>query len=291
MTMKATALLRALSVSRRLAGFFHAPHQGNVLATYDRSCYLNLDGQIVALVTPALLNGPLHIVVDTDTWCDRVTAGATTTSTPRTLRIDGGIEVGLHAAAVWDAALRPWPEEHVRTLHGHVRTLQKLLDTDAPEGGLSRAATRENVATTALETVAAPAMADLAQGLQRRDVHLVGRAAGALAGLGPGLTPSGDDVLAGCLLTFAVLRTDDSHGMRQAIVSAVRDRTTRLSRAYIEAAARAEASEAWHRLVDALAANDTGRIAGAARGVMAFGETSGSDMLAGFVLAVNALLA
>ena len=60
-------------------------------------------------------------------------------------------------------------------------------------------------------------------------------------------------------------------------------------RLYLEAAARGEASEAWHRLVDAVAENDPDRIAAAARGVMAFGETSGSDMLAGFVLAAEAL--
>jgi len=287
--MRARALLRVLSVSQRLAGFFIEPHRGNVLATFDRSCYLDMDGQIIALVAPALLNGPLNLVVDMDAWQDRVAPGAVAASTDHALRIEGGIEIGLHDAVVWDATLQAWPEEQLPTLRRHFPTLRRLLDREAPEGGLARAVSRPNASTTALERRAEAAIVELARGLQRRDAILVSRAAGALAGMGPGLTPSGDDVLVGGLLAFA-LHADDSRVMRQAIISAVRDRTTRISMAYLEAAARGEASESWHRLVAALASHEAERIAIAARGVMAFGETSGSDMLAGFLLTLDALL-
>ena len=310
--MKTRTLLQARSLNRRIGDYLRQPRAGYILATFDRSCYLDMDGQIVALVAPALLNGPLNLVVDIDAWQDRVTPGAVATSTDHALRIDGGIDIGLHDAAVWDATLQGWPEEQFPMLRAHLPTLQRLLDREAPEGGLARAVSHPNASTAALERRAAPAIVELARGLQRRDALLVSRAAGALAGLGPGLTPSGDDVLVGSLLALA-LHADDSRVMRQAIISAVRDRTTRISMAYLEAAARAEGSESWHRLVAALApyhpassaaassktstpdgtglaVDDPGRIAGAARGVMAFGETSGSDMLSGFALAAEALL-
>ena len=308
--MKTRALLQARSLNRRIGNYLRQPRAGYILATFDRSSYLDMDGQIVALVTPVLLNGPLNIVVDAETFHDRVAAGDTATSTDRGLRA-GGIEIELAGAIVWDAALPPWPGEQISRLRHNLVTLRGVLEAEAPEGGLARAATG-HLATTALETRAAPALRDLARGLQRSDALLVSRAAGALAGLGPGLTPSGDDVLVGCLLTLA-LYPDTADLMRQAIVSGVRDRTTRISMAYLEAAARAEGSESWHRLVAALApyhpassaaassktstpdgtglaVDDPGRIAGAARGVMAFGETSGSDMLSGFALAAEALL-
>ena len=286
--MKTRALLQARSLNRRIGNYLRQPRAGYILATFDRSSYLDMDGQIVALVTPVLLNGPLNIVVDAETFHDRVAAGDTATSTDRGLRA-GGIEIELAGAIVWDAALPPWPGEHISRLRDNLVTLRGVLEVEAPEGGLARAATG-HVATTALETRAAPALRDLARGLQHPDALLVGHAASTLAGLGPGLTPSGDDVLVGCLLTLA-LYPDTADLMRQAIVSGVRDRTTRISMAYLEAAARGEASEAWHRLVDAVAENDPDRIAAAARSVMAFGETSGSDMLAGLVLAVNAFIA
>src|SRR3989449_5318960 len=159
------ALLRVLSVSQRLAGFFIEPHRGNVLATFDRSCYLDMDGQIVALVAPALLNGPLNLVVDIDAWQDRVTPGAVAASTDHALRIDGGIDIGLHDAAVWDATLQGWPEEQFPMLRAHLPTLQRLLDREAPEGGLARAVSHPNASTAALERRAAPADVGLGPGM------------------------------------------------------------------------------------------------------------------------------
>src|SRR3989441_7980191 len=164
-------------------------------------------------------------------------------------------------------------------LRAHLPTLQRLLDREAPEGGLARAVSHPNASTAALQRRAEAAIVELARGLQRRDALLVSRAAGALAGLGPGLTPSGDDVLVGVLLAFA-LHADDFRAMRQAIISTVRDRTTRISMAYLEAAARGEASESWHRLVAALAVGRPRRLAGAPRRGMGSCGASGSGMIA-----------
>src|SRR5207244_13561372 len=105
--------MRVLAFSHRVAGFFTEPTRGNVLASFGRSCYLDMDGQIIALVAPALLRGPLNLVVDMDAWQDRVVRGAVAASTDHALRIEGGIEIGLHDAAVWDATLRAWPEEQI----------------------------------------------------------------------------------------------------------------------------------------------------------------------------------
>lgn len=287
--VSAFPVLRARSVSRRIHAVLSRPQTGYVLATFARSCYLDFDGQIVALVAPSLLNGPLNVVVDADAWSGRVAVGARVMASGRMVRIDGGADVELQHAVVWDAALRPWPAGQVTRLRRHLPLLRELLGAEAPEGGLARAVIGHGAAATSLDTRVMPAVRDLTWGLQQHDALLVGHAAGTLAGLGPGLTPSGDDVLVGTLLSLT-LGTDDSDRIRQAIVAAARDRTTRISRAYLDAAALGETSEAWHRLIDALGGNDTGRIQHTARQVMSCGETSGSDMLAGFVLAAQALL-
>src|SRR5438445_13615925 len=73
--MKTRALLQARSLNRRIGNYLRQPRAGYILATFDRSSYLDMDGQIVALVTPVLLNGPLNIVVDAETFHDRVAAG------------------------------------------------------------------------------------------------------------------------------------------------------------------------------------------------------------------------
>lgn len=285
--MKTSTLLHALSISRGVHAVLSRPRTGHVLANFTRSCYLDLEGQIIAVVASDLLNGPLNIVVDAAAWHNRVDSGAPAVSASGVVRIDP-VEIDLTGAVVWDAALPPWPAEQGNTLRDHLPMLRRLLEAEAPEGGLARAVTGRE-ARTPLETRAVPAISDMGRGLRSRDALLASRCAAALAGLGPGLTPSGDDVLVGCLLAFAVLPADGADTLRRAIVSAAGGRTTRISAAYLDAAARGEASEAWHQLLAALAVNDAGRIASATRGVMTFGETSGSDMLAGFVLATEAL--
>src|SRR3989442_8822113 len=212
--MKTRPLRQARSVSRRIGDYLRQPRAGYILATFDRSCYLDMDGQIVALVAPALLNGPLNLMVEMDAWQERVTPGAVAVSTAHALRIDGGLDIGLHEAAVWDATLQAWPEEQVPMLRAHLPTLQRLLDREAPEGGLARAVSHPNASTTALERRAAPAGGEPGPGRPPRGALPGSRAAGGLAGPGPGVGPSGGDVLLGGLLAFC-LHADGSRALRQ----------------------------------------------------------------------------
>ena len=66
-------------------------------------------------------------------------------------------------------------------------------------------------------------------------------------------------------------------------------RTHEISAAYLKAAHAGEANDRWHRLLAALAAGEPPAIAESARVVMQTGETSGADMLAGFVIAMRAV--
>jgi len=266
-----------------------------VLATYARSCYLDLDGHIVALVGSSLSNGPLNVVLDAPNGLfDRMVAGVRVSSTPKSLDIGDGPEIMVGGAVAWDAGLSPWRDLHTDIIRVRVETLRETLAAEAPDGGLARAAmeARNGHAAdrTPLEAQALPSLVTLSRGLGRHDPTLVSGAAQRLAGLGPGLTPSGDDVLAGALIAGTLWPTGPREAIRGAIVSAASGRTTRISAAYLDAAARGEASEAWHTLVAAIPAADTFVAIDAARRLMAFGETSGSDMLAGFLLAVTAFL-
>jgi hypothetical protein len=240
-----------------------------------------------------LHNGPLNIVVEPAPEFDRIAVGTRVSSTAREVQLAGRFDIILDGAAVWDPVLPAFERQasvRLVRLLDQLQLLEDLVAAEAPAGGLARAGIGQaGGEMTPLEQSAAPALADLAQGLQREDADLVARAARGLAGLGPGLTPSGDDILVGGLLALAVLPGVDASAMRAAMVSA-RPRTTRISEAYLEAASLGQASEACHQLFAALRADDPARITPSARAVLAVGETSGSDMLAGFLLAARALL-
>src|SRR5438552_14113427 len=79
--MKTRALLQARSLNRRIGNYLRQPRAGYILATFDRSSYLDMGGQIVALVTPVLLKGPLNIHVDEAPFHYHFAAAASATST------------------------------------------------------------------------------------------------------------------------------------------------------------------------------------------------------------------
>ena len=108
----------------------------------------------------------------------------------------------------------------------------------------------------------------------------------ALIGLGPGLTPAGDDWLAGWLIRWRLgaAHTDAADAvppppLRTADLAG----TTRLSQALLRAAHAGWVDAAWQDLLAALSRNDAGSIHQHARRILQHGATSGCAMLAGFL--------
>lgn len=282
------ARLRAISLSRPIYEFLRTPHTGTVLATFVRSCYLDLDGQIVVVVLPDLLNGPLNLVVAADSGFtfDSLPVGAPVSGSPLFIRVGDAVEISLEQSSVWNPAVAGWDHTNLSRIRANLRMVSSLVQTEAPDG--SFAAYFHDPAR--LPARAIEAMKLLEGGLAQPSVELVEAAARQLAGLGGGLTPSGDDVLVGTLICLTVLPGGDHRAPRGAILAATQGRTTRISAAYLASASRGEAGEAWHDLMRSLAESDRTAVESATRGVIAFGETSGADMLAGFLLAARALI-
>ncbi len=108
-------------------------------------------------------------------------------------------------------------------------------------------------------------------------------------GLGPGLTPAGDDVVAGALAVLALAgRLDDS--VRDAIHAHASTRTVALSAALLEAAGRGQMIPQAARLLTIVAAGDPHDLApSAASELFRVGSTSGHDLCAGMAGALEAL--
>jgi hypothetical protein len=102
-----------------------------------------------------------------------------------------------------------------------------------------------------------------------------------LMGLGPGLTPSGDDFLTGALAALAAVgQTNMRAALARAVVAAA-GRTSPLSASLLRAAAAGHVGENLHTMVAAIITGDAdGAIAAATR----IGHTSGWDALAGAVM-------
>jgi len=265
----------ASSISIPVATWLQQPRAGTVLATFARSAYLDFGDAIVAIVGAELLNGPLNVVLAEGAVppFDQLTAGSHVTASEETIQADGWPAIALRGATRWDPRIAPWARSRMRNVTGNVDVLRGTIATETPTDHLKHPRMQQ-------------ALAALRSALGKESPADVRGVAASLAGLGAGLTPSGDDVLVGALVALAAL-PDDHAAVRGAIRDASAGRTTRISAEYLRAAARGEASEAWQRLLTALAGDAADDLIEAGRRVVAFGETSGADMLTGFLLAIE----
>ncbi len=133
---------------------------------------------------------------------------------------------------------------------------------------------------------------DLQHALQSGPPNAMVQAARPWLGRGIGLTPSGDDMLAGLLLALkrwgAVLATGlDIPAINQAIVEQAWQHTTRLSASLLACAAQGQADE---RLLAALDGIVTGEpdLEACAQGLAGWGNSSGLDALLGMALIILA---
>jgi hypothetical protein len=271
----------ALSYSRALL-----PPEGP-LATHWRiegchphACNLrSTQGHHLAIVSPRHGNGPFHIVVPLAVlnklphagwieWVDGQLHG-----TQVTIRLD--------PAQAWEPRLPalslppPWPIL-VQRIPLYAQQLQRLL-TD-PQSGLPGLVDRFAAGIQALTS-----------GLRTNNLTTIGTGIEQLAGLGPGLTPAGDDLLLGFLAGLWLRRemnwpTEMVQAISNQVNALATPRTTSLSATWLRHAAQGEFGEPWHGLAQALSSQQRPAMDLALARIAASGATSGLAALSGLYL-------
>jgi hypothetical protein len=143
---------------------------------------------------------------------------------------------------------------------------------------------------------ARPAAARLLEGATHQHIQSVRQGASTLIGLGPGLTPSGDDLLIGFMAATSLLgeplglSSEWYHRLHRELLTIARGRTNQLSITWMEYAQQGQVAEHLGRLFQALVGDDARPLEEAALTVLKTGATSGSDLLAGIILGSRCLL-
>jgi Protein of unknown function (DUF2877) len=115
-----------------------------------------------------------------------------------------------------------------------------------------------------------------------RDLVALARLVG---GRGPGLTPAGDDFLAGVLVIDALLHPGESTARRAAVEAVT---TTDVAAAFLRWAALGQCIQALHDVVAAIATGQSAHEAVARAGLRATGASSGQALLLGLDVALSA---
>jgi hypothetical protein len=271
----------ALPLAVRRAGqaalaALRAPGSGRVLATFRRSFYVETPAGLACVGPAELGDGPLNALCNMPAALDWEALGIAPGST-----VDVATLVHLAAAEAWapstPALTSPAPVPAAR-LGDWRRAAAAYARTD---GLAPLVADPDRVDTPVLRAARAP-IGELDRWFAAATAECPPPGILGLLGLGPGLTPSGDDYLAGAMIALrAIGRGDRADALAKLVLGAAAERTSRLSAAHLACAAAGEGAGALHDALARLlgAAEDSPEPALAA--LDAIGHSSGWDALAG----------
>ena len=279
---------------------------GTVFAVFQRSCYLeSVDGQVFCLADHRSGEGPLTLGIGLP---PNATMSSLGVGEGCQLETDGGFLRLGRTSVLSTAKAIIWEPEPVgptaaqdEILH-RLDTLINLVTPLIPSDGL--ACVIPNTAGIAdgeppqVDTenpaliLAIPRLCRLSEGLVHSEPETIDRAVTGLLGLGPGLTPSGDDLLGGLLVALRAMPQTASHLIVDVLAGCVTrhaaNKTTRISSAMLEQSARGNGSAAQHRLLRCLLGADSrSDISSAVLEQIQVGHTSGWDTLAGLSLGIH----
>jgi hypothetical protein len=248
---------RLAAASTVLAPLLEGPARpARVVGTLDTALHVVADDERVPLVcvcTPEAVRLPPSLVLP----------GPMPTHLGRALVGNGGLRLG----DTWIGVGRWW-----RPLRPRLCLRSEVMD-------------RAHVARRLLEPLepsVAMALAPLAAWLSGR---LVPGAVAPLVGRGRGLTPAGDDLLCGILVTLRALQDRRADRLARAVGDVAATQTTHVSAALLVHASRGECVAELAGMIAAL--DGRGDVGAAVRRLVAVGHSSGTALAHGVVLALS----
>jgi hypothetical protein len=286
---------------------FESGSAWTVHSVFQRAFNLRgLDGALLGVVTAPAGNAPATLTLAYDPSAETLLPLLRVGDHARVdgdggnrLTVEGRLVLDVSSVELWD------PPPIQRTLSNQevcarLRRAVQVAARHAPQAGLAAllpeaASLAVGLAPEPVPQPAAPAELALVVDRARAQLRLLSAAirkrrwpdasspARELSGLGPGLTPAGDDLLAGLALGLRAAQGYLPAPLATVLSGAVEGRTTDLAVARVHHAVAGRADEAIHVLLLNLLSGGAGSLDEAVRTAVDYGHSSGIDTLVGLV--------
>jgi hypothetical protein len=268
--------------------------EGEVVAVFDRSCYVRTPGGLACIGERVIGAGPLNCQVELgarQNWRDLdIRVEMPCTGGGQVLSIGPSVAIDLARAAIWSPP--PVPAWTAATLRIGLASALAAGADRCPHDGLARLVfapgrakpgnPHANAARLPFEALVKGLGVAMTSGTL--DANFTSSAT-LLLGLGPGLTPSGDDLLGGLMIALSALgRTQLRDDLWDGLRPELDILTNEISAMHLAVAADGIGSAACHGALNAMLTGQAPDLAA----IDAIGHTSGWDMLAGMVIALAA---
>ena len=268
---------------------------GRVHSVFRRAVNVVFDGDLITVTMPELGAMPNGIVVegDRDFHSVGIRVGEMVVPGDQLRFSDSRLTIGLRQASAWSPRLPPItamkPPALLRA------TLDRAADyaaARAPRRGFGPLLALLSPSGPSTSSTTIPPICEYAhqkivgviRAIEQDDFVLATRSAEALIGLGDGLTPSGDDFLVGFGAAIAAVGHPLASPLLESCAGLARARTTFVAAALLAHAARGEYTARLKALLTVLLAGTERDVATQIPIALAWGGTSGADLLLGVLV-------
>ncbi|KXA93683.1 hypothetical protein AKJ38_01825 [candidate division MSBL1 archaeon SCGC-AAA259I14] len=294
--------INAISIGSPISDVLKEEARGRVHSVFDRTFNLLIDDRLVGIARKDVYPGPSNVIVDVPPTEDMPALGVEkdmkTHVNDNLLSVGRILEFSLNDAKFWRPKTRVENHVDLEILGKNLELAKRLLSAKAGEEGLEQLSLyideirHGNEPYGELNKVtgkAGPRLTDLVRSIKSSDLIGIGRNAEKLIGLGPGLTPSGDDLLTGLMIAlrwmagsvngnFEIVRK-----INETIIDAA-DSTTLISEQQLIHASRGETNALIQELIEAIFIGSSTDVEVGVERVSKIGETSGADIMVGLFL-------
>lgn len=268
---------------------------GRVAAVFDRSFYIECEDCFVCIGVPALIPGPLSASADAPDGMNWASSGVRVDA--RVSGVDGVLTVGTLFRFDTRSALQwlPPPVLNLALVAVSMDAMLSDLHSMAPTDGLAPILLRGDDfrSISPVADAALPAhrlMSDwVRQVTAGVDAPPPEESVCRLLGLGPGLTPSGDDYLGGVMIALHTFGFGQAVERLHAIIGREAPRrTNRISAAHLAAAREGWGAAPLHDMLNRLVSGAGPTLPRLFHDVDRIGHTSGWDALTGVLAVIQA---
>lgn len=298
----ASPLYRAATMGHLISKALNRSFEGQVLAVFRSSFYLEMEQLIFCLGTSDMPAGPLNVVTSASPLTDWKESGvrkyAPAIVSKAGINVGGKCLFQLSGARKWRPTQIHQPISIAKLERGLSAFKAKAADV-VPDIGLGRlifsgyiSDRRDHVCRAAKPDIIMgklwfhEALAD-----EKKAEELQIGWAKKLVGLGPGLTPSGDDFLGGAMVALhAIGKGDICSLLWSKIGSYVAASTNSISLAHLKAASDGMGSDLIHRALSTIASGDVYALEPSIAGIGRIGYSSGWDIISGSIAVLDSWL-
>jgi hypothetical protein len=242
---------------------------GSVVGIYQGFCnILGNDGRMITIAISPIGKSPFSVLIEWQDIFTSIIPKMNVRADQYGINLGDIIFISLDNAETWDPKMLQFPHTF-----GLKASSAKLLfdSTQWFEPTINNSSDKH-----VIEKLISGAK-ELQHALVNR--HPIKKSVTYLAGLGFGLTPSGDDYLLGVMASLWITKT--THSLDE-IAWLSSQKTTSLSAAYLMAASNGYFSECWHDLARSILSQDPKNLRDSISEFIQIGASSGQDALAGF---------